>query len=136
MLAASSYPQQYIDECRSNVRAQLSAYEALGLSAGANGALASFEPQLFNNLLLALEMRFVHRTRNLEGKDGNALNETRLICESLLLHDGRMTPAKAIKMNPEDSVLGIGWGEQVALSAEDFRRLSEAFLEEIEAKYR
>ena len=46
-------------------------------------AVDAFVPRFFNGLVLQLDYSFVHRTRNLEGKDGNPLNEVRVLCSSL-----------------------------------------------------
>ena len=38
----------------------------------------------FNNIALVLDRYFVHRIRIVAGKDGNALNEVEMICDSLM----------------------------------------------------
>lgn len=67
MLAVKSCPQQYIDECRARVDAQLTAYHALVAAAGgeepARSAVDTFDPLFFNNLTLVLDASFVHRRR-------------------------------------------------------------------------
>jgi hypothetical protein len=87
MLAVKSYSKDYIKACRARTDAQLAAHAALGAAAGkgkARSALVAFEAPFFNDLTLVLESYFVRRTRAIEGKDGNPLNEVRMICVSLL----------------------------------------------------
>jgi hypothetical protein len=71
------------DECRSNLESHLAASKTLLSTArGKTGtgnaafdsAVACFEPLFFNNLVVVLDGFFVHRSRTLEGKDGNSLN--------------------------------------------------------------
>ena len=84
MLSMDKYPQEYIDECRANVDAAVSAYENLATTAKAqhdaplDAALESFEPFFYNNMVVVLEGYFVHRARAIERKDGNPLNEVRV----------------------------------------------------------
>ena len=85
--------------------------------------------------MLVLDRWFVHRIRSVSGKDGNPLNEVELIAEAGMLHDGVMPKSTVIKYVPADTVLGIEVGEKVGLSAEDFERLSAAFLTEIERRF-
>jgi hypothetical protein len=47
-------------------------------------AVEDFEVTFFNNMALLLDYMFVHRLTGIEGKDGNPLNEARVICNSLL----------------------------------------------------
>jgi hypothetical protein len=83
MLCMTTYDQSYVDECRSKIASQVSAYRALAATAKGSdaeqseidSALEAFEPVFFNNLVLALDNYFVHRSRTLELKDGNPLNE-------------------------------------------------------------
>lgn len=64
MLCVNNYTQKYINECRSRVAAQVSAYQTLVAAARnqtatdephLNTAIEAFEPHFFNNMVLALE---------------------------------------------------------------------------------
>lgn len=143
MLSRNSYTQEYIDQCRARVAAQVAAFKKLVAAARKRGtsdaslgaALESFEPVFFNSMVLALEGSFVHRGRTIEGKDGNPLNEVRMLCTSMLEHDGRMTADRSIKLDPSTSVLHHQFGDEIRLSQADFVALSDAFFAEIERKY-
>jgi hypothetical protein len=139
MLGVSTYDQDYIDKCRDKVAAQVSAYEALAKVAR-NGAkldaeIDAFKPLFFNNMVLVLEALFVHRLRNKEGKDGNPVNEVRVLSESLMQNDGVLAANKTIKLKSESSILHHEVGDEIALSHSDFQRLAEAYFAEIEARY-
>jgi hypothetical protein len=138
MLAVSTYDQDYIDKCRASVDAHVSAYEALAEAARKNGSQAeldAFEPLFFNNMVLVLDTLFTHRVRNKEGKDGNPLNEVRVLCTSLMENDGALAADKTIKLEPESSLLHHEVGDRIALSAGDFQRLAHGFFAEIESRY-
>ena len=84
MLCINNYTQKYIDECRSKVKSQISAYKNLVTTAESQNetnktklkaAIELFEPVFFNNMVLVLDTYFVHGSRTMEGKDGNPLNE-------------------------------------------------------------
>ncbi len=144
MLGASSYPAAYVQACRDDVAAQIRAYRDLvGAASKASGmsltridaALAAFEPAFFNNLLVALEMRFVHRLRGVEGKDGNPLNEVRMLAASLMDNGGVLAENKAIRYEPSRAVLRIDIGERIHLNADDFEALCTLFLAEIENRF-
>ena len=134
MLGRNSYTQDELDTCRAAVKGQLEAYRRLTAAVGPE-AVDGFEAPFCNNLVLALDRYFVHRVRAISGKDGNPLNEVELIAEAVMLHDGVMPRSTVIKYVPADTVLGIEVGEKVSLSAEDFERLSAAFLAEIERRF-
>src|SRR2546421_697250 len=116
MLGRNQYDQEYIDASRARIAAQVSAYRKL--VAASNGdarvgaAIDEFEPLFFNNMVLALDNLFVHRLRKMEGKDGNPLNQVRAICTSLMSGD-----------------------DEIRLNEDDFVRLSDGFLAEIESRY-
>jgi hypothetical protein len=134
MLSVSKYDQDYIDQCRATTGARMGAYRALASDGGSG--VADFEPVFFNTMLLALDHLFCHRGRTNEGKDGNPLNEVRVLCNSIMENEGIMAADKQIRLKPDASVLGYEVGDEIRLSEADFRLLSGAFLAEIEAKYR
>jgi len=140
MLCMNNYAQVYIDDCRAKVDDQVAAYKkvvsaASGGSKKLESAIEAFEPVFFNNLVLVLENYFVHRTRGIEGKNGNALNEVRLLCTSMMSNGGRLVADKQIKLDPGKSVLGYAVDDEIALTEDDFARLSKAFFAEIESRF-
>lgn len=141
MLSVSKYSQEYVDQCRSSIDSQLSAYEDLAAAAAAtseprlDAALKAFEPTFFNSMVLVLDHHFLHRGRNIEGKDGNPLNETRVLCNSLMDNGGAMAADKSIRLKPADSVLKYDVGDEIRLSEGDFRLLAKNFFSEIKSRY-
>jgi len=144
MLCANSYTRDYVNHCRSRVAAQVSAYRALIAAAMRHatadaqrleGAIEAFEPHFFNSMVLALDSHFVHRARAIEKKDGNPLNEVRMLSNSIMNNDSVVCADKTIKYDPARSVLKRRVGDKITLNETDFVRLSAAFLAEIEAKY-
>lgn len=144
MLCVNNYTQKYIDECRSRVAEQVSAYQTLVAAARnqaatdeplLNAAIEAFEPHFFNNMVLALDSYFVHRARAIEKKDGNPLNEVRMLCNSMMNNNNMMCADKTIKYNPAKSVLKYRVGDEIKLNEADFILLSSAFFAEIEGKY-
>src|SRR5436309_7658367 len=80
------YPKDYIAACRSRVDADLRAYrKQVGKSPS-----REFEARFFNDQVLLLDHMFVHRLTGIEGKDGNPLNEVRVLCNSILLNGGKV----------------------------------------------
>jgi hypothetical protein len=144
MLSVSAYPQQYIDEARARVRVQVTAFaelarEVRGAGPSRSGSVAAaldaLEPEYFANLVIALDSHFVHRSRGQERKDGNAMNEVRVLVNSIEQHDSVMTAEKGIRLDAARSVLGIEYGERVRIHADGFERLAAAFFEALEATY-
>jgi hypothetical protein len=142
MLSVSAYPQKYIDDTRARIADQVSAFADLASAmrgAGRDGAamtaLGRLESQYFATLVIALDSCFVHRSRGQERKDGNAMNEVRVLVSSLQLHGGIMTAEKGIRLDPARSVLGIEYGDRIRVGAEGFQRLAAAFLDALQATY-
>ncbi len=134
MLSVTTYPQDYIDARREAVRAQLAAYAEL-VRRAPEGAADAFEPGFCETLVLALDASFCHRARTLELKDGNPLNEVRVLCGSMLENDGVLLQDRQIRLKPERSVLGYAPGDQIRLRPEDVAKLAEAFFAELEVKF-
>lgn len=133
MLCANSYTREYVDACRSRIAAQVAAYRALVSAARArvtvnepllNAALDGFEPHFFNSMVLALDSHFVHRARAIEKKDGNPLNEVRMLSSSIMNNGSVMCADKMIKYNPAKSVLKRRIGDKITLNEADCRAIS------------
>ena len=153
MLGMKAYAPEYIEDCHSRVESGVSAYKELAAAVRKHPdderlatALAALEGAFFNNLLLTLDYSFVHRLAMVEGKDGNPLNEVRILCNSVLLNRGVMAKSypwphasalgdKSIKLVPEKSVLKHELGDEIELTEADFSRLSEAFFAEMRDKF-
>lgn len=150
MLGMKNYTQEYIDACRSRVDADLSAYGSLVSAANTVSeqtfVTGDFEATFFNNMMLILDYLFVHRLPSTDGKDGNPLNEVRVICDSLLSNNNIMSSGtvskssqmrfnKSIKLSPEKSVLKYQVGDEIRLNEADFLLISKAFFAEIERRY-
>jgi len=141
MLGMKKYTQDYIHACRVRVDADLRAYRRQVGKAPCK----EFEARFFNGQVLLLDHMFVHRLMVIEGKDGNPLNEVRVLCNSILLNNGKLQIDKlpgwpdsagaSMKLPPEKSVLKLKAGDEVKLSEADFVRLSKAFFAELEKKY-
>ncbi len=134
MLSVSRYAKDYVDACRAAVAAQLTSYRKLGPAKPAG--IEPFERQFFNHMILALDHYFMHRGRTMEGKDGNSLNEVRMLCNAIMENDGRMGADKTIRYKPDMSIPKFRAGDEIRLNADDFDRLFAAFLDEIATKYR
>ena len=153
MLGMKRYSQEYIDECRSRVESGASAYRQLIAAArkhpsddALSSAIEELEAAFFNTMLLTLDYFFVHRLAGIEGKDGNPLNEVRILCNSMLLNQNIMSTVypkphasalgdKSMKLSPEKSILKHQFGDEIKLTEADFSRISEAFFEEMERKF-
>ena len=109
------------------------------------GPSQEFEDRFFKDQVLLLDYMFVHRLSGIEGRDGNPLNEVRILCNSILLNKGKLqvdrlpgwpnSAVSGLKLPPEKSLLKLQVGDQVRLTEADFVRLSRAFFAEIEKKY-
>ena len=144
MLGRKNYTQEEIDQGKTALDHQLAAYKKLvravaGTSADqkVKSALESFEALFFNNMTLVLDRYYVHRLpgADYEGKDGNPLNEVRIVCDSLMNNEGILRGDKQIKLTPERSVLKLNIGDSIRLTEAEFGRLSAAFCAVLERRF-
>jgi hypothetical protein len=142
MLGRKDYTKQELDNATRVIDAQVAAYKKLAKAIDATGdakaraALDAFEPLFSNNMVLVLDRYFVHRLRQVTGKDGNPLNEVELLTESLMNNDGVLRGNNVIKFVPDESVLKLDIGDQVRLNIKDFESLASASLADIKRKFR
>jgi hypothetical protein len=129
MLAVKSYPTEYVEQCRVQFDAVVKGFARVEKSPD------GLEPRIFNELVLAFDNRFCHRMRGQDGKDGNPLNEVRMLAASIMNGDAIVAADSTIKYVPERAVLGYKVGDRITLDAVGFGRLAAAFLDEIGRKF-
>jgi len=142
MLGRKDYTKQELDNATTAIERQVAAYKKLAKAVDASGdkkaqsALDAFEPLFFNNMVLVLDRYFVHRLRQVTGKDGNPLNEVELLTESLMNNDAVLRGSNVVKFVADESVLKLSLGDRIRLSVADFDNLAKAFLADIKRKFR
>lgn len=134
MLGRSSYPTAQIAACRAEMIQLCAGWRAISARSEAK-VRAEAEAQVFNQMAVALEGWFVHRLRGIEGKDGNPLNEVRLLALGVTTNGGYFPSDNSIKWHAETSVTGYRAGDKIALSEAVFSRIVEAYLDAIDAKF-
>jgi hypothetical protein len=135
MLGRKTYTKEELDHGRKAVDRQLASYKALvGEVPDGSTALADFEADFLNNLVLVLDRFYVHRLRGVAGKDTNPLNEVAMIAESVVTNDGVLT-ANGVKYVPEKAVVQLKVGDRIRLSLDDVERLAAAYFTELEGRY-
>jgi hypothetical protein len=144
MRGTRQYDRDYIHACRSRVETQVAMFSEVARAArdhgdadvsGLEGALESLEYEYFNNMLLVLELYFVHREREPEGADGTALEEVRVLARSLIENGGTVMDDPQVRLDPTRSVLGLEVGAPITLTLQQYRRISDAFLRQIESTF-
>ena len=129
MQSVKKYSREYINECKRKIKADADEFQKI------KAATPSFENIYFRNLILVLEQMFVHRMRGEEGKDGNPLNEVRILSNSILTNNCRLESDNTIRYHLDKSILRIDIGGVININAKDFGRLAKAYFEEIEKKF-
>jgi hypothetical protein len=71
----------------------------------------------------------------IEKKDGNPLNEVRVLSASMTGNGGRMGADTTIRLDPARSFLGYRVGDEIAVRDEDFGLLARAFFADLEGKF-
>jgi len=128
MLGRANYPVAYIKAVNTRVDRVLKAFDQAKPA-------EPFASEALLDVIVGLEMAFVHRLRGQEGKDGNPLNEVRMITASVLEFGGVMTLDKTIRWKPEASATGLKNGDKIALDRKQVGKLVDAFFEELAKKY-
>ena len=129
MTDRTTYTSDEVESCRDNCDALIAAW-------GANEVDDStLESLVFGQAVVVLHTWFGHRRRELEGGDGNAMNEVRVIADSIVDNDAVLRVEGPISWVPERTVLRLEVGDDVEITANGFERLTAAYLAAIEATY-
>jgi hypothetical protein len=134
MLGVKTYEPAFIDRCRAQIDGQLVSFDKLADSAKRD-AVDQFSPAFFADLIIVMDAMFVHRLRTVEGKDGNALNEVRMLAESIITNNAVLAANTTIKYKPDNAVLKIAVGDAIHVDRVGFTKLAGAFFDELRRKY-
>ena len=129
MPARTAYTSDEIAACRDSCDALLAVWAANEVQD------STFESLVFLQAVVVLDAWFVHRERDLEGDDGNPMNEVRVIADSVVGNAGTLRVREPIRWEPERTVLRFAVGDEVEMSADGFERLAAAYLAAIENTY-
>ena len=125
MLGRNSYTSDELESCRDNADALLAAWQANEVED------TTLENLVFNQAVVALDAWFVHRLRTMEGQDGNAMNEVRVLADSIVANDGVLRVEGPMRWEPDRTRLGFAIGEEVLVTADGYERLAAAYLDAI-----
>jgi hypothetical protein len=134
MLAQKTYPTEHIDRCRHTITKHISAYR----TAVANtkpADRAAFEQLYCRDLVVLLDAWFMHRTRAVEGKDGNPANEVRMLAASIIHHNDVLTADTTIRYRATDSVTQLDIGDTINLTIDQTTELVTAYLDTITQRF-
>ena len=127
MLGRNSFTAAEIAAARADVAGQLATFRAVPPGPERD----ALEPRFASAVLLALDRRFVHRTRGLAGKKGTPLNELELVAEGLM-GAGQLPGSTVVRYDAATAVLGLAVGAEIAPSADDVDALAAAVFAELE----
>ncbi len=130
MPARTAYTSDEIEACRDSCDALLAVWAANDVED------STLESLVFVQAVVVLDAWFAHRERDLEGDDGNPMNEVRVIADSVVGNAGTLRVLEPIRWAPERTVLRFAVGDEVEMSANGFERLAAAYLAAIENTYR
>jgi len=125
----NSYTSDEIESCRDNCDSLLAAWATNDVDD------TTLESLVFGQAVVVLHTWFGHRDRGLEGDDGNPMNEVRVIADSIVDNDAVLRVESPITWVAERTVLRLAVGDDVAVTADGFERLTAAYLSAIESTY-
>jgi hypothetical protein len=125
----NTYTSDEIESCRDNCDSLLAAWATNDVDD------TTLESLVFGQAVVVLHTWFGHRDRELEGGDGNPMNEVRVIADSIVDNDAVLRVEGPIAWVAERTLLRLAVGDDVAVTANGFERLAAAYLSAIESTY-
>ena len=137
MLSVKQYPADHLQDSRDRFNERILRFNRLTttISERDPAALAELEHDFAELMVVSLDAAFVHRVRAQEGKDGNPLNEVRMLADSILTNQSVLAGSSTIRYDPGRSIVGTGVGEPIRVSLDQLSVLGSAFHDEIAARY-
>jgi len=127
--ARNAFTSEEIEACRDNCDALLAAWAANDVED------STLETMVFAQAVIVLDAWFGHRERDLEGDDGNPMNEVRVVADSVVGNAGVLRVEGPIRWVPARTVLRLAVGNEIEITAAGYERLAAAYLAAIENTY-
>ncbi len=128
MPGRQNYPQEYVDYCQQQIESQISEMRDMP------PVPTPFAQRLAAHLVIVMDACFAQRVRGVDGKDGNPLNEVRVLAQSLMQGSTVMEDS-SVTWEPDKLVLGLAIDDDIELSVKDVDRLQQAFFAEMHDKH-
>lgn len=134
MLAQKTYPTALIDAGRTAITTRLTAYRAVAATAP-DAARHAFESLYCRDLIVLLDSWFMHRTRGVEGKDGNPANEVRMLAAGIIHDNAVLATDPTIRYRADRSITGLDIGDTINLTIDQAERLATAYFDTIAERF-
>lgn len=134
MLAQKTYPTEHIERCRLAIRERISAFRAATANAKPQQRVTA-ERLYCRDLVVLLDAWFMHRTRAVEGKDGNPANEVRMLAAGIIHNDGVLEADRTIRYRAAESISNLDIGDPINLTVAQTEQLADAYLETIARRF-
>lgn len=131
MLAVNHYSPHYIQECNKRVTRLLEKYKEASLTVTDLKALAAFERELYNCMIILLDAMFINRVQS-KTHEETSLQEVRELTASLLNNEDILL--RKIR-DSRTKVLGLQTGATIHLSEAQFLRLTKSYFAEIQNQF-
>ena len=128
MLGRQNYPREYIERCQLDIATQIAEFREMP------PVSASFAQRLAGHLVIVMDACFTYRARDVVGKDGNPLNEVRVLAQSWM-YGTTVVEDSTVKWDTEKMVLGLSKGDDIVLTMGHVDHLQRAFFAELTEKY-
>ena len=129
MTDRTSYTPDELEACRDAADGLLAAWQANDIED------ETLENLVFSQAVVALDAWFAHRSPEVEGEDGNPLNEVRLLADSIIANDGVLRVPDHVRWVPGRTVLRLAAGDEVVVTADTYERLVSAYLAAIAERF-
>jgi hypothetical protein len=131
MLAVNHYSSHYIQDCNKRIARLLERYQAIAQNISDAKALAAFETDFYNTLVIVLDAMFMNRLLT-KAHHETSIYEVRELTTSLLNSEDILLRKDKGTASP---TLRLKSGASIRLNNEQFMLLAKTYFREIEQQF-
>ena len=129
MTDRTTYTPDELEACRDAADGLLAAWQANDIED------ETLENLVFGQAVVALDAWFAHRSHQIEGSDGNPMNEVRALADSMIANDGVLRVPDHVRWEAGRTVLHLAVGDEVVVTADTYERLVSAYLAAVAERF-